>query len=214
MTIIDSIAHQLTLIAENTQPAVVAIAGAADLGKSTIANQLAGTLSQSGVPSSVLSLDSYLMNRCDRMARDISGYQPQAYQLHTARSDIESWWAGSGIKVATYDHERGEVSGEEVIVPAGTILIVEGLHAMHELLIPLVHFSIFLETDDQQLTAIRLQADFEKRNQTLDFARRQAATEMQRYKCFVAPYQQQANLILRLVEPWDYQITHVESSMS
>lgn len=56
---------------------IVAVCGAAEY----LSTQLVEVLSQMGLTTGLLTLDSYMMNRTDRIKEGISGYQPKAYDL-------------------------------------------------------------------------------------------------------------------------------------
>lgn len=204
MDVPERIAEHIALLKSPSQCFVVAICGAADLGKSYLSQALVKKLNSKGVDSECISLDGYLMPREERIKSKISGYNPSAYDLSSVKSDIATLRNGTSINIGLYDHEKGQTFPDKVVIEPCEVLIVEGLHAMHSELAALMNLSVFVFTDDLHLGQIRHHADQEKRRQTVAFSKANLAVELERYKEFVEPYKKEADLLFSLIEKWHY----------
>ena len=204
MEILREVANTIASLKRNDGRVLVAVCGAADLGKTYLSIQLVFKLKQKGIEANHLTLDSYLMERTDRISRGISGYHPGAHDLPLVKNDLKRYKKGHSIEYYPYEHSTGEkAASKEVILPC-PILIVDGLHSMNEQLTPYLDFSIFICTGDDQLKQMRHQADITKRHQTIEFSKAHADSEFEKYKQFVEPYKKQANIVLFLKEKWNY----------
>jgi uridine kinase len=201
--------QQLTtrLKSKQSSPLLVSLCGAADLGKSTLSQQLVEQLHKLDIQTGHLTLDSYLMDRSKRSTLGISGYQPEAYDLTKIQTDVQQCLAGHPINLFPYDHSLGKTVPPAITIQPCNVLIIDGLHSMHEQLKHLIDFSIFMYTSDENLLEIRQQSDLEKRKQTEEFSVLNLETELLSYKINVEPYRREADVTLELIEPWQYQIT-------
>jgi len=185
---------------------VVAITGAADLGKSYLASNLAAELDRMGQSAVCLGLDAYLISRNERAARGISGYAPESHDLRSAKADIERLLAGQPIEYFEYQHEEGRRSEQSSTLPPADKIIIEGLHAMHSSLATFVDFSIFLFTSDELLRRIRKEADMIKRRLSPEEAERQATSEMDNYHQYVHLYKAACDVCLYVDEQHQYHL--------
>ncbi len=203
MSITDTITKEIQTLANKKPPIVVAVCGAADLGKSFLSEKIVTTLNSSQVGSACyLSLDSFLMPRAERIKLGISGYQPQAYDFNAIENLIIEFKEQKGIAYFPYDHSKGENIKEAVFLDPCNVLILDGLHSMHEKLWSHISFSLFIYTDDNQLRQIRREADLVKRKQSIEFSKRLEPIEFEKYKQYVEPYKNQANCFLKLEKRW------------
>lgn len=189
---------------EKDEPYLIAICGAADLGKSHLCNEWVEELSRQKKTAAHLTLDSYLIPRAERQALGISGYHIQAYGLHSIKMDLKSLQNGYAIKINGYDHQSGRAIGVTKVIDPYSVILIDGVHAMHSDIISYMDLSIFVHTSDSQLQQIRHEADQTKRNQSMLHSLGQADIELQRYKTNIAPYQHQADCTLELQTKWRY----------
>ena len=185
---------------------VVAVCGAADLGKSYLSEKIVREIQRAGNRAAHLPMDSFLMDRACRTEKGLSGYQPGACDLKAVLHQVIRLKDGKDIAYSPYDHHTGAKTDVHHTIRGAGTLIVEGLHAMHRLLMPHIGLSIFLYTADARLKKIRQEADIVKRKQTREFSRRAGAAEFQQYKRWVASYQADADLCLYLEKQWQYHI--------
>lgn len=186
---------------------IAAITGAADLGKSYLAESLVSRLRNEGRSAVSISLDSYLLPRADRAIRELSGYDPESHNFTEARADIKRLVGGEAIEYYRYRHDIGERAREPEILRPASVIIVEGLHAIHSSLAELVDFSVFIFTSDEELCRLRVAADLEKRQLSGGTARIQADSELESYYRFVYPYKARCDNCLYLEKPWRYTFT-------
>ncbi|MCP3942460.1 MAG: hypothetical protein GY710_13360 [Desulfobacteraceae bacterium] len=189
-----------------TDPLVVSMCGAADLGKSFLSDKIARQLNNMGISTGHLTLDSFLMKREERIKKGISGYQPDAYDLKSIENHITNFKNQKSIKFFPYDHSSGEKSQEKITIGSCKVLIVDGLHSMHKKIRKNTSLSLFVYTDDDKLRKIRLKADIFKRKQTVELSKKLEPVEFEKYKNFVEPYKKQADFLLNLKEKWRYEL--------
>ena len=185
---------------------VVAICGAADLGKTHLAINLVNTLKKHDISANHITLDSYLIARKKRIELELSGYEAEAYDLTTIENDLCKLIKGLPIELCTYDHSKGITKGPKKTILPCSVLIADGLHAMHERFESLISYSIFVCTNDEQLQKIRHRADITKRKQTIAFSKLNLASELEKYRTHVAPYKKRANVVLTLMKDWQYSL--------
>ena len=87
-----------------------------------------------------------------------------------------------------------------------SVLVVDGLHSMHEEIMQYIKCSIFICTSDEQLMKIRHKADIIKRKQTSEFSKMNLDSELNKYKMFVDPYKSKANVVLTLTDQRHYEL--------
>ncbi len=185
---------------------VVAICGAADLGKTHLATNLVNYLEKLSVSANHITLDSYLMPRNKRIESGVSGYEVEAYDIAAIENDLTKFVQGFPIELCTYDHSRGIADGPKKIILPCSVLLVDGLHSMHERFEALISYSIFVCTNEDQLQKIRHRADIIKRKQTSAFSKLNLTSELQKYRMHVAPYKKRANVVLTLIKEWQYSL--------
>jgi uridine kinase len=86
---------------------IVAVCGAADIGKSYLAKEITEILNQKGISANHLTLDSFLMNRSDRIEKGISGYDIEAYDFVSIERSLEKYFVGKDISLDLRARCRG-----------------------------------------------------------------------------------------------------------
>ena len=111
-----------TTLAEHIQthyltdaPMIVAIGGAADLGKSYLSQSIVRRLNERGIKSGHLTLDSFLMDRTLRKSKGFSGYQIESYDIENALQALKHFKACKPLCYHPYDHKSGKKGAEEAI---------------------------------------------------------------------------------------------------
>lgn len=191
---------------EENRPLIVAICGAADLGKTHLAINLVNSLKNLGTSANHISLDSYLVARSKRIEFGLSGYEVESYDLPAIEKDLVGFVRGLPIEFCEYNHSKGVAEGRKNTIQPCSVLIVDGLHSMHKTFEPLISYSIFVCTDDHQLKHIRHRADITKRMQTIEFSKSNLDSEFEKYKIHVAPYKNKAKIVLTLNKKWQYSL--------
>lgn len=185
---------------------VIAVCGAADIGKSYLSKNLIKILKYQGISAKHLTLDSFLMSRPERLKKGISGYDIEAYDFEAIQQLLTNLGDGKTISFFPYNHATGEKEKKLKIIPKSEILIIDGLHSMHNHLKPYRNFSIFVYAEDEYLRTIRREADILKRKQTPKISQNLEPVEYQKYKRLVEPYKDQADLLVFLKRKWQYAV--------
>jgi uridine kinase len=189
---------------------IIAVCGAADLGKSYLCQQWVAELAKQGIAAPHLTLDSYLIPRIERTALGISGYDLVAYDLETAKSDLLAWRSGKSIPYREYNHQTGVTEESTRTIEPCSFLFFDGLHVMHEHFKSIPDYSVFIYTSDEQLVKIRQEADLNKRKQTVEFSLKNSLPEFEKYKQNIEPYKSKADQVLELTECWRYRTKEAE----
>ena len=148
---------------------IVGLAGASGSGKSTVAKRVA-----SRFKGHVLSMENYsiVMNDPSLQDRAKQNYDaPFAIDVKLLESHIRDYAAGRAIDVPIYDFaEHLRVSDRREHIPASSLLIVEGILALHFAQLR-QHFdmSIYLEAPDDVCFHRRKVRDITERGRSLDF---------------------------------------------
>ena len=204
--IIDQLTSAILAKRNSKTTTVVAICGAADLGKSYLSKAISESLSQHGITANHFSLDAFLLDRQTRLNKKLSGYNIEAYNINAALEDLNDIKEGKSIVVYPYDHHLGTTSSLPVQMHASAILIFDGLHAMHRTFTPLIDISFFIYTDDEQLVQIRKEADLAKRNYTEAFSNQISEQEFILYYQNITLYKDQADYLIFLHSKWNYKL--------
>ena len=127
-------------VAKRRDVRIVFIAGPTSSGKTTFAKRLGVQLAASGVHSFAVGLDDYFLER-DLTPRDESG-EPD-FEAFTAvdqalfNDHMLRLLRGETVSMPRYDFVTGKRGqGQDVSLPDGTVLLVEGLHGLNPRLLP------------------------------------------------------------------------------
>ena len=125
-------------ISENPKIKVILIAGPSSSGKTSFANRLCLHLRINHIEPVVISLDDYYVND-DRMPRDEKGEMDfecvEAIDYELFNEHLALLTEGKSVEIPKYDFNvRHRVKGKTISLHEGQILIVEGIHALNELL--------------------------------------------------------------------------------
>ena len=176
---------------------IVGLAGPSGSGKSTIARRVASRLN-----GHVISMESYSieMNHLPLEDRAKLNYDaPHAIDMHLLESHIRDYASGKSIEAPIYDFARHlRVSGHHTHVPAKSLLIVEGILALH--FAPLRQFfdlSLYLEAPDEVCFHRRKVRDITERQRSLDFILWQYKNNvLPATRQYVLPSKRYADLVL------------------
>lgn len=191
---------------ETSTPLVVAISGAADLGKSYLSQEIIKHLETRGISASHLTLDSFLIERRLRKEKNLSGYQIESYNLQAPAKCLLSFKSSQAFSYLPYNHLTGKSEGKTVTIKNSQVLIFDGLHTLHESFIEFINLSIFIDTSDSQLKNIRLESDLTKRGLSLQESQLNSEPELIQYKNNVEPYKTKSFVQVYLKEKWVYEV--------
>ena len=148
---------------------IVGLAGPSGSGKSTIAKHVASRLN-----GHVISMESYSieMNHLPLEQREKLNYDaPHAIDMQLLESQIRDYASGNAIEAPIYDFAKHlRVTDRRVHVPAKSLLIVEGILALHfAQLRPFYNLAIYLEAPDEVYFHRRKVRDITERQRPVDF---------------------------------------------
>ena len=135
------------------QPGIIAICGAACLGKSTLAGKWAASLSTEGISCGVLSTDSFMLDSFTlehnrRMELGLGKYDPAAFDAEAASHAIHCFRQQQPFEYFRWDAEtRGPEISATTFEPC-SLLFLEGIHSMHTAVHSEQDFSVFLHVAD------------------------------------------------------------------
>jgi len=187
---------------------LVSITGSGAIGKSTFARLVAERIRMlySGEFSvDILPTDSYMLERSERLLKNIIGFEPRSHDLAQLTKDVEALVTGKdGIYVRPYDHLTGEKSTARMVAPSD-ILILEGIYSFHPLLAPLnrgLRYYIF--ADKHKAKELKFIADFTERGYDVQTAFAHADAEYDAYETHILPFLKLADHVIVVDEYWKY----------
>jgi uridine kinase len=176
---------------------IVGLAGASGSGKSTVAKRVASRLK-----GHVLSMESYSveMNHLPLEQRAKLNYDaPHAIDVKLLESHIRDYASGKAIEAPIYDFaEHLRVNNRREHIPATSLLIVEGILALHFAQLR-QHFdlSIYLEAPDGVCFHRRKVRDITERQRSLEFIQWQYEnTVLPAARQYLLPSKRFADLVL------------------
>jgi len=112
---------------------VVGIGGPVGVGKSTIAEELAGELAGSGRSATVVSTDGFLLPNVELDRRGLTfrkGF-PESYDLERLAEFVASARHGEGdLEVPVYSHATYDVEPHPSRAPRSEVIVLEGVNAL------------------------------------------------------------------------------------
>lgn len=134
---------------------IVLITGPSSSGKTTFCKRLSVQLKACGLRPVSFSTDDYFVNRVDTPLLPDGKYDFDNFETvdHAAlEKDVLDLLAGQTVSVPEYNFTTGirEYNGKKLKLRQGTVLLIEGIHALNPKLIPQVPsestFKIFINT--------------------------------------------------------------------
>ena len=220
----------------------VLISGPSSSGKTTTSKKLSLTLKTKGIRTLVISTDDYYVNRVDTPRREDGEYEYESIEAldwELFNKHMKDLLAGKEIVMPKYNFITGEkeYKGKPVKLEEGEVLIIEGLHAINDMLtssIPSenklkIYISPFnpvsldrhnhISTTDMRLLR-RMVRDNAHRGRDADTTMEQWKKMRKSEEMFVYPYQRKADIIMNTslayeigviktyAEPLLYSISH------
>lgn len=119
---------------------LIAIAGPSSSGKTTFSNRLRIELMTRGIKPVKISIDDYYVDR-DKMIPDENGKYDlehiNAIDIKLFDQHLVALINGEEVEMPSFDFKQGKrVKGKKVKLPPNTPIIIEGIHALNEMLTP------------------------------------------------------------------------------
>ena len=176
---------------------IVGLAGTSGSGKSTVAKRVASRLK-----GHVISMENYsiVMNDLPLEERAKQDYDaPHAIDVRLLESHIRDYAAGHAIETPTCDFAKHlRVSDRSEHIPATSLLIVEGILALHFAQLR-QHFdlSVYLEAPDDVCFHRRKVRDITERQRSLEFIQSQYEDSvLPAARRYALPSKRFANIVL------------------
>ncbi len=190
-------AEVVSLIPGRSGMFLVAVNGAAGLGKTTTAKLLAERIrdSDSSISAAWLPLDSFMFERAERYSRNLSGYDPLAHNVDAIRALSK----GVPVSYRAYDHLTGKHRTEETTVMPARVLILDGIHSFHPAILPRVNRRIFLYASPPVAKELRFLLDVKERGYTPHQAFSHAEEEYENFERYILHYAKFADRIVQCI---------------
>lgn len=187
---------------------VIAVSGAAALGKTTLCRNLASYLNGEGISSVHVELDGFLRDREFRKRHGLRGYDPRATDLGALVSSLTRLiYQGESIQIPRYNHETGSKDGSVELSPV-EVVILDGIMSMHyEVREKFPNYRIFLQAEDLVMRGLRLLTDMRERGYTVFDALAHADDESRSYDRWIHHQIETADLLLAVGQNWEIQIS-------
>lgn len=186
------------------EPVLIAICGAACIGKTSFAGLLAKTLVNHKVTASILSTDSYMMSRAEKLIQNIKGFDPRSHDLDEMRQDIVMLLRRQTITVRPYDHATGD-HGESVSIKPADVIIVEGVQAFDALTAPLTRgLRYFIYGTKSQIQELKFISDFTERGYDIHTAFAMANDEYASFREHTLPMLRTADFVIEVDGYWRF----------
>jgi len=185
---------------------LVAISGAAGLGKTTLAEELRQVWEQEGFSVGILPTDAYMLDRHERTYRRVSGYDRSATNVHELAGAIQKAMERQPVAYRAYDHRTGKHVGDETIVPPSDIIIVEGIHSFYPSSSHHFHARIFLYALPNDAKEMRFITDLMERNYTVHAAFQHAQQEWNEFETHILHYARFADKVVEIDGYWKYSL--------
>jgi uridine kinase len=178
---------------------VLAVSGAAALGKTTLCKSVVSLALQRQLAAEVVALDGFLIERDTRIAMDISGYDHRATNftdLHACLHQLiqrghETWFP-------TYSHENKGKRGAPTLHQPRRLLILDGIASLqHDVRRVFPNITLFLSSDAPTRSRLRRAVD-ERRGHIYKLPADDPREETA-YVEFIAPQETSADFVVRVM---------------
>ena len=139
----DEIRNVVKEVVSNSKIQFVMIAGPSSSGKTTTTKRLKTYFDCCGYDTIVISTDDYFVDR-EKTPKDENGRYDfeclHAVDINKLNSDIKDLLDGKEVTLPVYDFVTGtgQVKGKKIKLTDKTIVLIEGLHALNDDLIPIL----------------------------------------------------------------------------
>ena len=171
---------------------IISIAGGSGSGKTYFSEKLSQRMNVK-----VMKLDDYIIPRT--INKDSNWDLPTCWDLKLVKDHLQKFSKRKRFSKPIYDFKTGTNSKSEIIYPSKQI-ILEGLYALHDSLIGLVDFSIYLEGSEERRLNRVLERDLVERGTKTrkKILKRWNETVQPTYESLVEPQSKKADIILWL----------------
>lgn len=130
---------------------MIGVGGGVAVGKSTVASELAGLLTDRGRRVDVVATDAFLHSNAVLAERDLlmrKGF-PESYNLDAVGAFVDAVRAGGRVEVPVYSHATYDiVPGERTIFDAVDLVVLEGVIAVQRPVVEKLDASVYIDADE------------------------------------------------------------------
>lgn len=149
------------IAARKEQIKFILISGPSSSGKTTFSKRLQIQLLVNGIKPVIISMDNYFVNRVDTPKDENGEYDFEhinALDLPYFRRQMSDLLEGKDVQLPTYSFEKGEriFEGGRLKLDKGSVIILEGLHALNPTLLPDIPRSATYKIFVSALTTINI----------------------------------------------------------
>jgi len=155
---ISAIADQ---IYSDRQKRLILISGPSSSGKTTFARRMKIGLQVNGLRPLALSLDNYFLNRTETPKDEDGNYDfesPEVIDIELFKKNIDQLLNGDEVEVPKFDFNTGEKKyiGRKIKLEPGHPVIVEGIHALNDILTENIEDEVKFKIYASALTQVNL----------------------------------------------------------
>ena len=204
----EAVAREILDLPTRKRPVFVAVCGAAGVGKTRFSADLLAACSRVAPNKSVdvLPLDSFMLDRSERLLQNLSGYDTKANDISRVIKALDQLNAQKPCAYYKYDHETGEHKEEESIIQPCDVVILDGTHSFHPRLTPHIAYRIYIYAVPNLHKELRFLADLTERSYTAHQAFEHADVEYKKFEEFVLHYAKFADRVIEVESYWKYRI--------
>ncbi len=195
-------------------PVVLGIAGASGSGKTTLAAELARELDGIHFPLDNYYRDLSHLPMAERVRQNFD--DPSLIESPLLAAHVAALARGEAIERPLYDFSKHiRIPGRTETVRVGTVLLVEGLFALHyPELLPLYGLRVYVDAPDEVCFERRLRRDIEERGRTAESVRDQyEAPSPPASATYVRPSAANADLTVDGTAALDWKVEQVLAAM-
>jgi len=175
-------------------PILIGIAGGSGSGKTWLARHICERV---GSGTGLVSMDQYFQTETTHKPEEINFDHPSHLDIDRLGEDLCSIRAGLPVQLPSYDFRTMVQTPQAIDLPACKVVIVEGLFVLSKPILDQLHFTCFLEVDEDQRLIGRLLRDLQERGTpaeaTIDRYQRYVRPS---YEVFVKPAKHNADVVV------------------
>jgi uridine kinase len=147
-----------------------------------------------------------MLERSDRNLKGISGYNLDSLKENLLVDFVDRIIGGYEVKYYPYDSRTGKNISTANIILSPAVLIVEGIHSFHKIIISKIDLKIFIDGNSDTLKKLRHNANINKRRFSQKEAYKRIDKEMEEYYHYISPNKKYSDRIITMDEKYNYQL--------
>lgn len=171
----------------------IAITGDSGSGKTTLSNIIKEIFNS----SFILECDRYhKWERNNIQWKYYTHLNPNANYITKMQNDVFDLKIGKNIYQVDYDHNSGKFTDNKIIESKENIIVC-GLHSLY-LPNEIINLKIFMDTDDNLRTFLKIKRDIQNRGYSIDKILKQIKDRENDFKEYIYPQKKNADIVIKL----------------